>query len=149
MAVGRDLKGGKNHMVAVSLPTATLDGPVPPVVALSSALNMLESNRSLRELREVTKGVTKQIGGPMHELAAKVKIVGFSRKDRKTLKNFGLSLRDFYKCGVVQSCAESNLFWVWNRRCYNLNLFFPKNASLAFDTMPERDSNMEPEAFLR
>ncbi|XP_028781649.1 probable 1-deoxy-D-xylulose-5-phosphate synthase, chloroplastic [Neltuma alba] len=107
MAVGRDLKGGKNNVVAVigdgamtagqayeamnnagyldsdmivilndnkqvSLPTATLDGPTPPVGALSSALSRLQSNRPLRELREVAKGVTKQIGGPMHELAAKV-----------------------------------------------------------------------------
>ncbi|GLU08303.1 hypothetical protein SLE2022_252230 [Rubroshorea leprosula] len=107
MAVGRDLKGRKTHVVAVigdgamtagqayeamnnagyldsdmivilndnkqvSLPTATLDGPTPPVGALSSALSRLQSNRPLRELREVAKGVTKQIGGPMHELAAKV-----------------------------------------------------------------------------
>ncbi|RZC04596.1 putative 1-deoxy-D-xylulose-5-phosphate synthase, chloroplastic isoform E [Glycine soja] len=56
----------------VSLPTATLDGPIPPVGALSSALSRLQSNRPLRELREVAKGVTKRIGGPMHELAAKV-----------------------------------------------------------------------------
>ncbi|KAH6788066.1 Deoxyxylulose-5-phosphate synthase [Perilla frutescens var. hirtella] len=107
MAVGRDLKGRKNHVVAVigdgamtagqayeamnnagyldsdmivilndnkqvSLPTANLDGPIPPVGALSSALSRLQSNRPLRELREVAKGVTKQIGGTMHELAAKV-----------------------------------------------------------------------------
>ncbi|KAG6664359.1 probable 1-deoxy-D-xylulose-5-phosphate synthase, chloroplastic [Carya illinoinensis] len=107
MAVGRDLKGRKNNVVAVigdgamtagqayeamnnagyldsdmivilndnkqvSLPTATLDGPIPPVGALSSALSRLQSNRPLRELREVAKGVAKQIGGPMHELAAKV-----------------------------------------------------------------------------
>ncbi|KAI3459316.1 hypothetical protein Pfo_015979 [Paulownia fortunei] len=107
MAVGRDLKGRNNHVVAVigdgamtagqayeamnnagyldsdmivilndnkqvSLPTANLDGPIPPVGALSSALSRLQSNRPLRELREVAKGVTKQIGGPMHELAAKV-----------------------------------------------------------------------------
>ncbi|KAJ8766422.1 hypothetical protein K2173_022481 [Erythroxylum novogranatense] len=97
MSVGRDLKGRNNNVVAVigdamnnagyldsdmivilndnkqvSLPTATLDGPVPPVGALSSALSRLQSNRPLRELREVAKGVTKQIGGPMHELAAKV-----------------------------------------------------------------------------
>lgn len=107
MAAGRDLKGRKNHVVAVigdgamtagqayeamnnagyldsdmivilndnkqvSLPTATLDGPIPPVGALSSALSRLQSNRPLRELREVAKGVTKQIGGPMHKLAAKV-----------------------------------------------------------------------------
>ncbi|KAG7996189.1 hypothetical protein I3843_01G146200 [Carya illinoinensis] len=107
MAVGRDLKGRNNNVVAVigdgamtagqayeamnnagyldsdmivilndnkqvSLPTANLDGPIPPVGALSSALSRLQSNRPLRELREVAKGVTKQIGGPMHELAAKV-----------------------------------------------------------------------------
>ncbi|KAK6122631.1 hypothetical protein DH2020_043630 [Rehmannia glutinosa] len=107
MAVGRDIKGSNNHVVAVigdgamtagqayeamnnagyldsdmivilndnkqvSLPTANLDGPIPPVGALSSALSRLQSNRPLRELREVAKGVTKQIGGPMHELAAKV-----------------------------------------------------------------------------
>ncbi|XP_073025366.1 probable 1-deoxy-D-xylulose-5-phosphate synthase, chloroplastic [Primulina eburnea] len=107
MAVGRDLKGRKNNVVAVigdgamtagqayeamnnagyldsdmivilndnkqvSLPTANLDGPIPPVGALSSALSRLQSNRPLRELREVAKGVTKQIGGPMHELASKV-----------------------------------------------------------------------------
>ncbi|KAJ4900125.1 hypothetical protein Rs2_14076 [Raphanus sativus] len=107
MAVGRDLKGKNNNVVAVigdgamtagqayeamnnagyldsdmivilndnkqvSLPTATLDGPSPPVGALSSALSRLQSNPALRELREVAKGVTKQIGGPMHQLAAKV-----------------------------------------------------------------------------
>ncbi|CAJ1962279.1 unnamed protein product [Sphenostylis stenocarpa] len=107
MAIGRDLKGEKNNVVAiigdgamtagqayeamnnagyldsdmivilndnkqVSLPTANLDGPIPPVGALSSALSKLQSNRPLRELREVAKGVTKQIGGQMHELAAKV-----------------------------------------------------------------------------
>ncbi|WCJ23591.1 1-deoxy-D-xylulose 5-phosphate synthase 1 [Euphorbia peplus] len=107
MAVGRDLKGKSNNVVAVigdgamtagqayeamnnagyldsdmivilndnkqvSLPTANLDGPIPPVGALSSALSRLQSNKPLRELREVAKGVTKTIGGPMHELAAKV-----------------------------------------------------------------------------
>uniref|UniRef100_A0A0D6QYL4 1-deoxy-D-xylulose-5-phosphate synthase n=1 Tax=Araucaria cunninghamii TaxID=56994 RepID=A0A0D6QYL4_ARACU len=107
MAVGRDLKGKKNHVISVigdgamtagqafeamnnagyldsnmivilndnkqvSLPTANLDGPIPPVGALSSALSRLQSSKPLRELREVAKGVTKQLGGPMHELAAKV-----------------------------------------------------------------------------
>ncbi|KFK39451.1 hypothetical protein AALP_AA3G246700 [Arabis alpina] len=107
MAVGRDLKGRNNNVVAVigdgamtagqayeamnnagyldsdmivilndnkqvSLPTANLDGPTPPVGALSSALSKLQSNRPLRELREVAKGMTKQIGGRMHRLASKV-----------------------------------------------------------------------------
>ncbi|XP_010551048.1 PREDICTED: 1-deoxy-D-xylulose-5-phosphate synthase, chloroplastic-like [Tarenaya hassleriana] len=61
-----------NDNKQVSLPTATLDGPAPPVGALSSALSRLQSNRPLRELREVAKGVTKQIGGRTHQLAAKV-----------------------------------------------------------------------------
>ncbi|XP_024379950.1 probable 1-deoxy-D-xylulose-5-phosphate synthase, chloroplastic [Physcomitrium patens] len=107
MAVGRDLKGRTNNVIAVigdgamtagqayeamnnagyldcnmivilndnkqvSLPTATLDGPAPPVGALSSALSKLQSSRPLRELREVAKGVTKQLGGSAHVLAAKV-----------------------------------------------------------------------------
>lgn len=90
MAVGRDLKGMNNSVVAVigdgamtagqayealnnagyldcdmivilndnkqvSLPTANLDGPTPPVGALSCALSRLQSNRPLRELREVAK----------------------------------------------------------------------------------------------
>ncbi|CAM8979496.1 unnamed protein product [Rhodiola kirilowii] len=45
---------------------------IPPVGALSSAHSRLQSNKPLRELREVAKGVTKQIGGPMDDLAAKV-----------------------------------------------------------------------------
>lgn len=96
MAVGRDLKGRKNNVVAVigdgamtagqayeamnnagyldsdmivilndnkqvSLPTATLDGPIPPVGALSSALSRLQSNRPLRELREVAKVSTHKM----------------------------------------------------------------------------------------
>lgn len=61
-----------NDNKQVSLPTANLDGPMPPVGALSSALSKLQSSKPLRELREVAKGVTKQLGAPMHELAAKV-----------------------------------------------------------------------------
>ncbi|WZY84188.1 1-deoxy-D-xylulose-5-phosphate synthase, chloroplastic-like [Brassica napus] len=107
MAVGRDLKGRDNNVVAVigdgamtagqayeamnnagylesdmivilndnkqvSLPTANLDGPTPPVGALSRALSKLQSKRPLRELREAAKGMTKKIGGSMHRLASKV-----------------------------------------------------------------------------
>ncbi|CAJ2666986.1 probable 1-deoxy-D-xylulose-5-phosphate synthase, chloroplastic [Trifolium pratense] len=35
----------------VSLPTADLDGPIPPVGALSKTLSRLQSNKHLRELR--------------------------------------------------------------------------------------------------
>jgi 1-deoxy-D-xylulose-5-phosphate synthase len=62
----------KEHVLQVSLPTANLDGPTRPVGALSSALARLNANRPLRELREVAKSMTKSIGGPVHEVAAKV-----------------------------------------------------------------------------
>lgn len=39
----------------VSLPTATLDGPAPPVGALSKALTRLQSSRKFRLLRETAK----------------------------------------------------------------------------------------------
>ncbi|XVF70085.1 hypothetical protein PTKIN_Ptkin11bG0133200 [Pterospermum kingtungense] len=106
MAVGRDLLGKNNHVIAVigdgsmtagmayeamnnagyldtnliiilndneqvSLPTATVDGPAPPVGALSKALSKLHSSREFRQLREAAKGITKQIGGQTHEIAAK------------------------------------------------------------------------------
>jgi 1-deoxy-D-xylulose-5-phosphate synthase len=90
MAVGRDLLGTDNHVIAVigdgamtagqayeamnnagyldsnliiilndnrqvSLPTATVDGPAPPVGALSRALTRLHSSRKFRQLREAAK----------------------------------------------------------------------------------------------
>ena len=90
MAVGRDLLGKDNHVIAVigdgamtagqayeamnnagyldsnliiilndnrqvSLPTATVDGPAPPVGALSRALTRLHSSRKFRQLREAAK----------------------------------------------------------------------------------------------
>ncbi|CAK7344616.1 unnamed protein product [Dovyalis caffra] len=113
MAVGRDLLGKENHVIAVigdgamtagqayeamnnagyldsnliiilndnrqvSLPTATMDGPVPPVGALSKALTRLHSSRKFRHLREAVKASfelplvdsTKQIGGQAQEIAA-------------------------------------------------------------------------------
>ena len=39
----------------VSLPTATVDGPAPPVGALSKALTNLQSSRKFRQLREAAK----------------------------------------------------------------------------------------------
>ncbi|KAL3535335.1 hypothetical protein ACH5RR_003796 [Cinchona calisaya] len=61
-----------NDNKQVSLPTATLDGPAPPVGALSKALTKIQSSRKLRQLREAAKGVTKQLGNKTHELAARV-----------------------------------------------------------------------------
>ncbi|KAL6647551.1 hypothetical protein ACP70R_014988 [Stipagrostis hirtigluma subsp. patula] len=61
-----------NDNKQVSLPTATLDGPSKPVGALSRALTKLQSSTKFRRLREAAKAVTKQIGGPTHEVAAKV-----------------------------------------------------------------------------
>ncbi|KAG8636305.1 hypothetical protein MANES_16G118600v8 [Manihot esculenta] len=48
------------------------EGPKTTINALSSTLSKLQSNKSFRKLREVAKGVTKRIGGSMHEIAAKV-----------------------------------------------------------------------------
>lgn len=39
----------------VSLPTATVDGPAPPVGALSKTLARLQSSRKIRQLREAAK----------------------------------------------------------------------------------------------
>ncbi|KAL6984988.1 1-deoxy-D-xylulose-5-phosphate synthase [Sarracenia purpurea var. burkii] len=61
-----------NDNAQVSLPTATVDGPALPVGALSAALTRLQASRKFRELREVAKGMTKQMGSQTHEIAAKV-----------------------------------------------------------------------------
>ncbi|KAJ7979504.1 1-deoxy-D-xylulose-5-phosphate synthase [Quillaja saponaria] len=61
-----------NDNKQVSLPTATVDGPAPPVGALSKALTKLQSSRKFRQLREAAKGITKQVGVQTHEIAAKV-----------------------------------------------------------------------------
>lgn len=44
-----------NDNEQVSLPTATLDGPAPPVGALSRSLTRLQASRKFRQLREVAK----------------------------------------------------------------------------------------------
>ncbi|ERN07248.1 hypothetical protein AMTR_s00019p00192860 [Amborella trichopoda] len=101
MAVGRNLQGKSNHVIAVIgdgamtagqayeamnnagfldsnliiilndnkqvfLPTATVDGPVPPVGALSRALTKLQSSTKLRLLR-VSAKVSKQ-GPNLHKI---------------------------------------------------------------------------------
>lgn len=44
-----------NDNKQVSLPTATLDGPAPPVGALSKALTRLQSSKKFRQLRDAAK----------------------------------------------------------------------------------------------
>nr|ALE19960.1 1-deoxy-D-xylulose 5-phosphate synthase [Plectranthus barbatus] len=61
-----------NDNKQVSLPTATVDGPAPPVGALSKALTKLQASRKFRQLREAAKGMTKQMGNQAHEIASKV-----------------------------------------------------------------------------
>ncbi|KAH9290149.1 hypothetical protein KI387_034266, partial [Taxus chinensis] len=106
MAVARDLKGRKNHVVSVigngtttagqayeamtnagyldsnmivilndsrhSLQMKIAETSKMPISPLASTLTKLQSAKKFRELREAAKGVTKKIGGKMHELAAKV-----------------------------------------------------------------------------
>ncbi|KAK4485555.1 hypothetical protein RD792_008198 [Penstemon davidsonii] len=61
-----------NDNKQVSLPTATVDGPAPPVGALSKALSRLQTTSQFRQLRDSTNEITKQLGSPAHELAVKV-----------------------------------------------------------------------------
>ncbi|XP_018831019.1 probable 1-deoxy-D-xylulose-5-phosphate synthase 2, chloroplastic isoform X2 [Juglans regia] len=77
-----------NDNEQVSLPTATVDGPASPVGALSRSLTRLQSSRKFRQLREVAKSVSKQIGGQAHQITSKL---------------------DFYMKGIVGG-AEACLF---------------------------------------
>lgn len=107
MAVGRDMKGKRNHVLAVigdgaitggmayeamnhagfldknmiiilndnqqvSLPTQYNGKNQDPVGALSSALARLQANRPLRELREVAKGISKQLPQPLQVATSKI-----------------------------------------------------------------------------
>ncbi|XWS52165.1 hypothetical protein CRYUN_Cryun11dG0043600 [Craigia yunnanensis] len=145
MAVGRDLLGKNNHVIAVigdgamtagmayeamnnagyldtnliiilndneqvSLPTATVDGPASPVGALSKALTKLHSSREFRQLRE--EGITKQIGGQTHEIAAK-----FDSHDRGMVGGSGASLFEelgLYYIGPVDGHNVEDLVYVLN-----------------------------------
>ncbi|MBA0708506.1 hypothetical protein Golax_023616, partial [Gossypium laxum] len=147
MAVGRDLLGKNNHVIAVigdgamtagmayealnnagyldtnliiilndnkqvSLPTATIDGPAPPVGALSKALKKLQSSREFRQLREAAKGITKQIGGQTHEIAA-----NFDSHMRGVVGGSGASLFEelgLYYIGPVDGHNVEDLVYVLN-----------------------------------
>lgn len=56
----------------MSLPTQYNDKNQDPVGALSSALARLQANKPLRELREIAKGVTKQLPEPLQEATVKI-----------------------------------------------------------------------------
>lgn len=58
--------------VQVSLPTQYNEKNQDPVGALSSALARLQANKPLRELREIAKGVTKQLPEPIQEATVKI-----------------------------------------------------------------------------
>lgn len=57
----------------VSLPMQYSNKNQEPVGALSSALSRLQANRPLRELREIAKGVTKQLPMEVQTVTAKVR----------------------------------------------------------------------------
>ena len=61
-----------NDNKQVSLPTQYNGKGQAPVGALSSMFGRLQSNKPLRELREVAKGVTKQMAPSVQELTAKI-----------------------------------------------------------------------------
>jgi 1-deoxy-D-xylulose-5-phosphate synthase len=61
-----------NDNQQVSLPTQYNGRNQEPVGALSSALARLQANRQLRELREIAKGVTKQLPDVVQNATAKI-----------------------------------------------------------------------------
>eukprot|EP00466_Bigelowiella_natans_P002207 jgi/Bigna1/44337/e_gw1.93.2.1 len=61
-----------NDNKQVSLPTQYNGGNQPPVGALSGALSRLQANQPLRELREIAKGVSKQLPGALPDVAARI-----------------------------------------------------------------------------
>ena len=56
----------------MSLPTQFNGQKQAPVGALSGALAKLQANRPLRELREIAKGITKQLPENVQEATAKI-----------------------------------------------------------------------------
>mmetsp|Transcript_31271 Transcript_31271/g.93335 ORF Transcript_31271/g.93335 Transcript_31271/m.93335 type:complete len:724 (-) Transcript_31271:257-2428(-) len=61
-----------NDNQQVSLPTQYNEKNQAPVGALSGALSRLQASKPLRELREVAKGVTKQLPSEMQTMTAKI-----------------------------------------------------------------------------
>lgn len=61
-----------NDNKQVSLPTQYNGGDQAPVGALSGALSRLQASQPLRELRDIAKGISKQLPGQLPEAAARI-----------------------------------------------------------------------------
>ncbi|KAL1548869.1 1-deoxy-D-xylulose-5-phosphate synthase [Salvia divinorum] len=102
-----------NDNKQVSLPTATVDGPAPPVGALSKALTRLQASRKFRQLREAAKGMTKQMGEQAHEIASKVDtyVKGMMGKPGASLfEELGI-----YYIGPVDGHNIEDLVYIFNK----------------------------------
>nr|AGQ04154.1 1-deoxy-D-xylulose 5-phosphate synthase [Lavandula angustifolia] len=102
-----------NDNKQVSLPTATVDGPAPPVGALSKALTRLQASRKFRQLREAAKGMTKQMGNQAHEIASKVDtyLKGFAGKPGASLfEELGM-----YYIGPVDGHNVEDLVYIFKK----------------------------------
>ncbi|KAL8493247.1 hypothetical protein ACS0TY_024460 [Phlomoides rotata] len=102
-----------NDNKQVSLPTATVDGPAPPVGALSKALTRLQASTKFRQLRQAAKDVTKQLGSPAHEIASKVNtyVRGIAAKPEASLfEELGI-----YYIGPVDGHNIEDLVYIFNK----------------------------------
>ncbi|KAL8488799.1 hypothetical protein ACS0TY_024925 [Phlomoides rotata] len=102
-----------NDNKQVSLPTATVDGPAPPVGALSKALTRLQASTKFRQLRQAAKDVTKQLGSPAHEIASKVDtyVRGIAAKPEASLfEELGI-----YYIGPVDGHNIEDLVYIFNK----------------------------------
>lgn len=82
----------------VSFPTANLDGPTPPVGALSSALSRLQSNLPLRELRQVAKASNNTfLLVEMNKLCEKIKSYTYMLFTGSDKANWGISAQTSFK----------------------------------------------------
>ncbi|KAE8660257.1 putative 1-deoxy-D-xylulose-5-phosphate synthase [Hibiscus syriacus] len=118
MAVGRDLLGKNNNVVAV-----IGDGAMTAGMAYEAMNNAgyLDSNliiilndnkQGIRQLREAAKGITKKIGGQTHEIAAK-----FESYVREVAGGSGASLFEelgLYYIGPVDGHNIEDLVYVLN-----------------------------------
>lgn len=101
-----------NDNQQVSLPTQYNGKNQEPVGALSGTLAKLQSNRQLRELRELAKGMTKQLPAVLQEATAKI-----DEYARGMISGSGSTLFEelgFYYIGPVDGHNMSDLIDVMN-----------------------------------